>query len=247
MINSTEIAKGVHRISFYNEGDLSGIAVPGASYNIFLIASERSAIINTMYRRTFKRLRDKVSEILDPTSLCYMIVPHHEGDSSGAVNEWLSAAPGATPVCSELCAMLSLRDFADKEPMVVTDDKVIDLGSHRLRFLITPHINQWDSLMVYEETTGTLFPNDLFAMFGIEVTTDRDVSRENLEGARQVGYQPDDRVSLNRALDKIERLQLRAIAPMHGPVLTAHFEELIGCFREDSVASASDRSVLLQS
>lgn len=142
--------------------------------------------------------------------------------------------------------MLSLRDFADKEPRVVDDDQMIDLGGHRLRFLITPHINQWDSLMVYEETTGMLFPNDLFAMIGVDVATDRDVSQENLEGARLVGYQPDDRVSLTQPLDKIERLQLQAIAPMHGPVLTAHFGALIRRFREGSVAAASEKSAILR-
>ena len=245
MINSTEIAKGIHRISFYNEEDLRGITVPEVSFNLFLIVDERPAIVNTMYRRTFKRLHDKISEILDPASLRYIIVPHHEGDSSGAVNEWLAAAPEAVPVCSELCAMLSLRDLANKAPRVVDDHQVIELGNRRLHFLITPHINQWDSLMVYEETTGTLFPNDLFAMLGIGVTTDRDVSHENLEGARQVGYQADDRMSLNRALDKIERLQLKAIAPMHGPVLTGHLESLIRCFREGSLTSATEKSALL--
>jgi len=246
VINSTEIAKGIHRISFYDEEDLPGIIIPGVSYNLFLIGDRRPAIINTMYLRTFKRLRDKVREIVDPASLRYIIVPHHEGDSSGAINEWLKAAPAAVAICSELCAMLSLRDFAEKEPTVVRDDQVIELGSHRLRFLITPHINQWNSLMVYEETTGTLFPNDLFAMLGTETATGREVSAENLEGARQVGYQPDDRVSLNRVLDKIERLELKAIAPMHGPVLTAHFDRLISCFREGSLASASEKSALLQ-
>ncbi|HSE86206.1 MAG TPA: hypothetical protein VLJ79_08310, partial [Candidatus Binatia bacterium] len=68
MINSTEIAKGIHRISFYNEVDLSGITIPGGSFNLFLIVDEQPAIVNTMYRRTFKRLHDKISDILDPAS-----------------------------------------------------------------------------------------------------------------------------------------------------------------------------------
>ncbi len=68
------------------------------------------------------------------------------GQSSGAVNEWLAAAANAVAVCSELCALLSLRDFASKEPRVVNDGEVIDFGSHRLRFLMTPQVNQWNSL-----------------------------------------------------------------------------------------------------
>lgn len=153
MINTTEIANRIYRVSFWNEEDLAGILVPGATYNLFLIAADRPAIIETMFRRTFKRLYETIGKILDPRSLRYIVVPHHGGDSSGAINEWLAAVPNAIAVCSEICAVLSLRDFADKEPMVVSDGQVVDLASHRLRFLITPQINQWDSLMVYEETT----------------------------------------------------------------------------------------------
>jgi flavorubredoxin len=242
MINTTEVANRIYRISFWNEEDLAGILVPGATYNLFLIAADRPAIIETMFRRTFKRLYETIAKLLDPRTLRYIVIPHHEGGSSGAINEWLAAAPHAIAICSEICAVLSLRDFADKEPMVVSDGQVIDLGSHRLRFLITPQINQWDSLMVYEETTHTLFPNDLFSTMGAEIFTDQEISQEVLRAARDVGYQADDRVALNRALDKIEALKLRTIAPMHGPALTGHFKELIRCFRENSLASAAAAS-----
>ena len=39
-----------------------------------------------------------------------------------------------------------------------------------------------------------------------------------LEGAKAVGYQADDRTAISRALDKVERLKLAAIALMALPV-----------------------------
>jgi flavorubredoxin len=237
MIESTEIARGIYRISVWDDLCLAGISFPGTSYNMFLVAADKPAIINTMFRRSFTRLRAKVAEIVNPASLRSIVVPHHEGDSSGAVNEWLAAAPDAVVLCSDLCAVLSLRDFAEKEPQVVADGQTIDLGSHRLHFLLTPQVNQWDSLMVYEETTGTLFSNDLFSMPGTEISTDRDLSSECLKSTREVGYQPDDRPRLVAALDKIEPLRLSAIAVMHGPVITGHFKELLRAFRENRLAA----------
>jgi flavorubredoxin len=180
-----------------------------------------------------------VDEVVDAATLQYIVVPHHEGDSSGGINEWLKVAPRAATLCSELCAVLSLRDFADRELTVVKDDEVIDLGSHKLRFIITPQVNQWDSLMVYEGTTGTLFPNDLFSMMGTEIATDRDASRETLEVAEHLGYQPNDRACLLKALDRITALPLKLIAPMHGPVLKAHFAQLIRAFRDHALALAT--------
>lgn len=239
MIHTKEISKDIYRIAMWDEEDLvrAGLLFPGATYNMFVIKTNQPAIIETMFRRSFNRLRDRVKEILDPTGLRYIVVPHHEGDSSGAVNEWLAVAPKAVVLCSDLCAALSLRDFADREPKVVADNEVVDLGSHRLQFLITPQVNQWDSLMVYEENTKTLFPNDLFSSMGVEVISAEDHSQIALGAARELGYQPNDRASLNRALDKIAPLDVKVVATMHGPTLTGHYDALLKAFRENSLAA----------
>jgi flavorubredoxin len=76
-----------------------------------------------------------------------------------------------------------------------------------------------------------LFPNDLFSTMGTEIVTARAIAKEAIEVARHLGYQADDRASLERALDRI--------APMHGPTLTGHFRELISAFRENSPAHAA--------
>ncbi|MBI4608519.1 MAG: hypothetical protein HY726_05895 [Candidatus Rokubacteria bacterium] len=238
MIETTEIARGIYRIAMWEEEDLlqAGLLFPGATYNMFLIRADQPAIVETMFRRSFQRLYGRVKEILDPARLRYIIVPHHEGDSSGAVNEWLAVAPDAIPLCSELCAVLSLRDFADREPRVVKDAEVLDLGSHRLRFVMTPQVNQWDSLMIYEEITKTLFPNDLFSSMGLEVMTTEDRSAIALAAARELGYQANDRTSLQRALDKIAPLEVRLVATMHGPTLIGHYDKLVKTFQESSLA-----------
>lgn len=235
MIDATELARGVYRISIWNEPLIADMSFPDSSYNMFLVAGEQPAIINTLFRRTFTMARDKIAEIINPARLRYVIVPHHEGDSSGAVNEWLAAAPRAEALCSQLCAVLSLRDFAFRPPTVVADGELRDIGNHRLRFLMTPQVNQWDSLMVFEEVTGTLFSNDLFSMPGVEIATDRDLIDECLKSTREVGYQPDDRARLDQTLDKIEPLRIKTIAVMHGPAITGHVPQLLRAFRERSL------------
>ena len=44
MVNATEIARGIHRISFWDEPDLTGIIFPGASYNLYLIAAQLASL-----------------------------------------------------------------------------------------------------------------------------------------------------------------------------------------------------------
>ena len=238
MIDVSEVAKGIYRVSLFNEDDLvkAGIIWPDVTFNAFVFKGDKPAILQTLFRKSFDRVRRRVSEIVDIAKLAHVIVPHHEGDSSGAVNEWLAAAPKATVLCSELCAALSLRDFSDREPRVVNEDEVLDLGSHRLRFIMTPQVNQWDSMMVYEETTRTLFPNDLFSHPGTTVVTREDPSEAALGAARHLGYQPNDRVSLLRALEKIAPLKVDIIANMHGPAVMGHFESLVRTFRTSELS-----------
>jgi flavorubredoxin len=58
-------------------------------------------------------------------------------------------------------ALLNLTQWDFSGPVRgFQDGEVIDLGEHKLRFLETPHVHHWDSMMVFEETTGSLFPAD---------------------------------------------------------------------------------------
>jgi flavorubredoxin len=91
-------------------------------------------------------------------------------------------------------------------------------------------------MMVYEETTRTLFPNDLFACPAPGDVLDSDPSELCLAAAREFGYMANDRPCLEAALTKVEASAPQQIAPMHGPVLTAHLDSLVRAFRESSLA-----------
>jgi flavorubredoxin len=94
------------------------------------------------------------------------------------------------------------------------DGEVIDLGDHKLRFLETPHVHHWDSMMLFEEKTRSLFPSDLFIQPGDQPP----VVSENLGMCgfyREMGiFAHEDPV--RRVVDRIERLDPDWIHGMHG-------------------------------
>ena len=238
MFSTTEIADRIYRISMFDEPDVTaaGLVLPG-SYNMFVIAADQPVLINTMMRKTFDRFLKHVSEVVDPTTLRYLVIEHQESDTLGATNEWLRLAPEAVPLSTELCAVLTLRDLSDREVRTVEHDEVLDVGSHRLRFLHTPYVNQWDSMLVHEEVTGTMFPNDFFACPAPGDVLDADPTELCLMAAREFGYMANDRACIDRALDAVERSQPRRIAPMHGPVLTTGLDTLVHAFRTQDLAA----------
>ena len=79
--------------------------------------------------------------------------------------------------CSDAGAMLNLTQWDYAGPVQgFRDGEAVDLGEHKLRFLETPHVHHWDSMMVFEETTSSLFPADLYIQPGDQPP----VVRENL-------------------------------------------------------------------
>jgi flavorubredoxin len=152
--------------------------------------------------------------MLDPTTLRYVVVPHLEGDESGALNHFLERAPHARAVGSPIGAAVNLSDFAIRDPLAVDDSDTFDLGSHRLRFLVRPYVYQWDSMLAYDETTRTVLCSDVFISLGEgPAVTDRDES----DAYRTIGISPSKR-HLDSALDKIEATEPATLACHHGSV-----------------------------
>ncbi len=93
----------------------------------------------------------------------------------------------------QIGVMLSIDDFFSRSVRGLGDDEVLDLGEKKLRFLVTPHVpHAWDAILVFEETTKTLFCSDLFTVFGKPpAITESDVIEQSMDALKQLpGYLP---------------------------------------------------------
>jgi len=171
----SEIADGIYRLSTY----VPDIAPPaGFTFNQFLVLGDEPLMFHTGLRKMFPVNRDALSRIMPPERLRWIAFGHFEADECGAMNEWLAVTPQATPAHGQIGCMVSLNDFADRPPRVLTDGEVVNLGGgKRVRFIDTPHIpHGWDAGVLYEESTRTLMCGDLFTQLGNDrALTDGDV------------------------------------------------------------------------
>ena len=160
--------------------------------------------------------------MLDPKTLAYVALLHWEGDENGGMDRFMADARGSELIGSALSIQLNAPGFNVTERVRgFTDGETLDLGRHRLRFLETPHVHHWDSMMVYEETTESLFPSDLFLQPGDQPP----VVTENLADAmidvyRAIGiFAHEDPV--REVVDRIEELDPAWVHAMHGGTLVA--------------------------
>jgi flavorubredoxin len=215
MTTISEIAPDVYSISTYVEqSDLQ--------FRQFLIRDEQPLLYHTGTRRMFERVRDAVGQVLDPASLRWIAFSHFEADECGALNYWLQEAP-AQAVCSATGSLVSVDDFAFGKVRPLGDEEMLTIGSHRLRFLATPHLpHGWDAGHLYDETASVLFCSDLLHQVGdvAATTTESRVAamRDVLVGSRgtpldwYVPWTPQTRARLGR----LAALQPRVCATMHG-------------------------------
>src|SRR5262250_3177286 len=110
--NIHEIADGIYRIN-------TPVSLPGElgfNFNQYLIVDEAPMLFHTGLRKLFPLVSEAIAAVMPVERLRYLGLSHFEADECGALNEFLAAAPRAVPVCSQVAAMVSVADFADRAP-----------------------------------------------------------------------------------------------------------------------------------
>jgi len=210
----------------------------GITFNQFLIDDDRPALIHTGEYALYDQVRDAVAKVIDPAKLSVVALLHWEGDENGGMDRFLQAAPDATLTGSALSIQLNARGFGYTDRVRgFVEGETLDLGRHRLRFIETPHVHHWDSMMVIEETTKSLFPSDLFLQPGDQAP----IITENLSDAmcevyRKVGIFAHES-PVRQTVNRLDRLQLEWIHPMHGGSMRAlHAQPFKRALREKEYA-----------
>jgi len=210
--NVFEVAEGIFRIN--TPVDIAG----GFSFNQYLIVDEEPLLFHTGLRKIFPLVREAVETILPVEKLRYLAFSHFEADECGSLNEWLAAAPHASPVCGQVAAMVSVDDVADRPAKALADGETLSLGEHTLKWLNTPHIpHGWETGYLMEQSTSTLLCGDLFTQGGnqLPAITDSDIL-EPSEGFRKVmDYFSHTRMA-EELLEKLATEKPTTLACMHG-------------------------------
>ncbi len=210
----SEIAERIYRLSTF----LPAVGPTGFTFNQFLIDADEPLLFHYGQRSLFPLISAAVKSVIPLDRLRWTTCSHVEADESGALNQWLAAAPRATPAHGQVGCNIWLRDMADREPRVLANDEVLDLGGKRVRWLDTPHVpHNWDAGVIYEETTGTLFSSDLFTQFGPAApTTESEIVGPAIATEKAVPYMPVTKLT-EPTLRRLAGLKPTTIALMHGP------------------------------
>jgi len=160
--NIAEVADGIFRIN-------TPLSIPGGefSFNQYLIRDDMPLLFHTGLRKLFPAVREAVESVMPVRELRYIAFSHVEADECGALNDWLAAAPESVPVCSQVAAMVSINDMADRNPTPLADGATLPLGRRSMKWLDAPHLpHGWETGYMMDTTSRTLMCGDLFTQGG---------------------------------------------------------------------------------
>jgi flavorubredoxin len=210
-----EIAAGVYRIS--TPVDIP--AIPGGfSFNQFLIVDEEPVLFHTGLRRLFPLTREAVDAVLPVARLRHVGFSHFEADESGALNEFLAVSPQAAPFSSDIAAMVSVNDVADRTGRGLADGERLSTGSHQFEWISTPHVpHGWDCGVLFDHATGALFCGDLFTQAGrsLPPVTEREILTASETMRKPMDYFAHSR-GTGAILERLAALRPKVLACMHG-------------------------------
>lgn len=218
----------------------------GVSYNSYVILDEKTAVMDTVDARKSKEWFENLKAALDGRTVDYLVISHLEPDHASNVKALADAYPDAKLVLS-VKAKAMLPQFFDIENLeeraiAVKEGDTLELGAHKLTFVMAPMVH-WPEVMVeYESTEKILFSADGFGKFGA-LSADEDWTCEarryyfNIVG--KYGAQ------VQNLLKKAAALDIQTICPLHGPVLKENLGYYLNLYNTWSSYEPEDEGVLV--
>ena len=193
----------------------------GMAYNSYVILDEKIAVMDSVEKHFGEEWLASLDEVLSGRTPDYLIVQHMEPDHSANIALFMDRFPAAVVVASAKAFTMMKNfygsDYADRR-IVAADGTELSLGTHVLQFVAAPMVHWPEVLMTYDRTDKVLFSADAFGKFGA-------LDREDPEGwaceARRYyfGIVGKYGAQAQAVLKKAAALDIRAICPLHGPVL----------------------------
>lgn len=211
----------------------------GTTYNSYVVSgSEKTALIETAKAKFFDEYLENIQSVTDVAKIDYIIVDHTEPDHAGSAARLLELNP-EIEVIGTVGAINFLSQIVNKpfKSRAVKEGDSIDLGGKTLQFMIVPNLHWPDTMYTYIPEDKTLFTCDSFGShYCCEGILRSKV--ENKEGyLRAAKYYFDNILGpfksfMNKALDRVENIEIDMVCPGHGPVLDSGIADFFKTYRE---------------
>lgn len=210
----------------------------GSSYNAFLVIDEKVTVIDAVKAPFVPEMLARIASVIDPAKVDYVISNHSEPDHSGGLPE-IIAATNPEKVFASVAGTKTLAAYYGIENIttVKTGDS-ISLGAGSIAFVDTKMLHWPDSMVSFYDRDKVLFSQDAFGMH-LAVSPmwadECDTAVLDYEArkyfANILNLQADRVIGLLDSLPGLN-LDIKIIAPDHGPLWRQDLEWILNLYRD---------------
>lgn len=254
----TEITNGIHYVGVNDRHKhiFEGLwPLPyGVSYNSYIIADEKIALVDTVEADFFTQYLDNIRSVIGDRPIDYIIVNHMEPDHSGSLALIKKYYPNAKIVGNKktfgmMQGFYRVGNDADGDTVEVKNGDTLQLGSHTLAFTLVPMVHWPETMVTLDTTANVLFSGDAFGCFGalngayIDAEMNCDIYWDEMLRyySNIVGKYG---TPVQQALKKLAGVKIDYICSTHGPVWHEHIERVVGMYDRLSRYEGADGLVI---
>ena len=219
----------------------------GMAYNSYVINDEKIAVMDTVDAAFGDEWLKNIAEVLNGAKPDYLIVQHMEPDHSANIKRFLEVYPD-TKIVGNAKTFTMIGNFfrdlklADENKLEVKNKETLTLGKHELTFVFAPMVHWPEVMVTYDSKDKVLFSADGFGKFGAldaEEDWDCEARRYYIGIVGKYGAQVQNLLKVAATLD------IQAICPLHGPVLTENLAHYIGQYNTWSSYGTESEGVMI--
>ena len=219
----------------------------GMAYNSYIILDDKIAICDSVDDGFTSEWLNNLEKELNGKKPDYLIIHHMECDHSGSLQTFLDKYP-ETILVGNNQTFNFFNNFFDinkeYERLIVKEGDILDLGKHKLHFIMAPMIHWPEVMMSYEENEKVLFSADAFGKFGANDVVDPEgwdceARRYYFGICGKYGSQ------VQNVLNKLKDKEVNYICSLHGPVLDDNISYYLNKYDIWSSYKAEDKGITI--
>lgn len=209
----------------------------GVSYNSYVVADEKVALIDTVEHGFEDEFMANINEAVGDRPLDYLVVNHMEPDHSSLVRYMLEKYPEMMIVANAktLPMLTGYYGITADKVLVMKEGESLSLGSCSLSFHMIPMVHWPETMVTWMAEENTVFAGDAFGTFGAidaEVVDSEDTFEKYRDEMMRyysniVGKYG---IPVQSALKKLSGLEVRRICSTHGPVWEKCIPEVVALY-----------------
>lgn len=202
----------------------------GMAYNSYVVLDEKVAVFDTVDAHFKDEWLANLEEAFEGRTPDYLIVQHMEPDHAANIANFAEKYPEAKIVGNAKTFPMMKQffgtDFADLQ-VIVKEGETLSTGKHNLTFVMAPMVHWPEVMMTYDTTDKIFFSADAFGKFGaLDVEEEWDCEARRYYIGIVGKYGP----MVQKLFGKVGSLEIKAICPLHGPVLTENLEHYLNLY-----------------